>query len=201
MDARDGILDGSANCPTVRIVNHVPDPDALGRVFADPNCFSFQEMFPGGFTPQFGGLSWDASGSVRASEVDFFINDTVKASLGPDTPTEFKPGLYRQEDFNVNFDIAYDAGELAHFAAGAEVRNEGFTIEQGQSESWQFGPYAPKGSVPRPTVFWDSARLRSEVGTAGIRRSTLTSDCPMRKTATSWAEPSASSASRTSARR
>ena len=24
-------------------------------VFADPNCFSFQEMFPGGFTPQFGG--------------------------------------------------------------------------------------------------------------------------------------------------
>ena len=26
-----------------------------GAVFADPNCFSFQEMFPGGFTPQFGG--------------------------------------------------------------------------------------------------------------------------------------------------
>ena len=163
LDARDGILDGSANCPVVPIVNDVPDQTALGQVFADPNCFSFQEMFPGGFTPSFGGfyvdnsivggvrgqfrsgLSWDASVGVGTSEVDFFINNTVNASLGPDTPTEFKPGLYRQEDFNVNFDIAYELTELVHFAAGAEVRNEGFTIEQGQNESWQFGPYAPQG--------------------------------------------------------
>ena len=163
LDARDGILDGSANCPVVPIVDHVPDQAALGRVFSDPNCFSFQELFPGGFTPNFGGfyidnslvggvrgqlaggLSWDASVSVGASEVDFFINNTVNASLGPDTPTEFKPGLYRQEDFNVNLDIAYEASEFVHFAAGAEVRNEGFTIGQGQDESWQFGPYAPQG--------------------------------------------------------
>ena len=163
LDARDGVLDGSANCPVVRVVDHVPDQDALGRVFADPNCFSFQEMFPGGFTPQFGGfyvdnsivggvrgqfangMRWDASASVGTSEVDFFINNTVNASLGPDTPTEFKPGLYRQEDFNVNFDVAYEASEFVHFAAGTEFRNEGFTIEQGQAESWQFGPYAPQG--------------------------------------------------------
>ena len=45
----------------------------------------------------------------------------------------------------MNFDIAYEASEFVHFAAGAEVRNEGFTIEQGQNESWQFGPYAPQG--------------------------------------------------------
>ena len=163
LDARDGVLDGSANCPVVPIVDHVPDQDALGRVFADPDCFSFQELFPGGFTPQFGGfyidnsivgglrgqfangMRWDASASVGTSEVDFFINNTVNASLGPDTPTEFKPGLYRQEDFNVNFDVAYEASEFVHFAAGTEFRNEGFTIEQGQAESWQFGPYAPQG--------------------------------------------------------
>ena len=111
LDARDGILDGSANCPVVPIVDHVPDQAALGRVSSDPNCFSFQELFPGGFTPNFGGfyidnslvggmrgqlasgLSWDASVSVGTSEVDFFINNTVNASLGPDTPTAFKPGL------------------------------------------------------------------------------------------------------------
>ena len=163
LDAQDGILDGSAGCPVVPIVNQVPDQAALGRVFADPNCFSFQEMFPGGFTPNFGGfyidssivggvrgqfasgLRWDASVSAGTSEVDFFINNTVNASLGPDTPTEFKPGLYRQEDLNVNFDIAYEASEFVHFAAGAEVRDEGFTIEQGQEESWTFGPYAPQG--------------------------------------------------------
>ena len=163
LDAQDGILDGSAGCPVVPIVDHVPDQAALSQVFSDPNCFSFQEMFPGGFTPNFGGfyidssivggvrgqfasgLRWDASVSAGTSEVDFFINNTVNASLGPDTPTEFKPGLYRQEDLNVNFDIAYEASEFVHFAAGAEVRDEGFTIEQGQEESWTFGPYAPQG--------------------------------------------------------
>ena len=163
LDARDGILDGSANCPVVPIVSHVPDRAALDRVFADPNCFSFQEIFPGGFTPNFGGyytdssvvagirgqftggMSWDASIGLGSSEVDFFINNTVNASLGPDTPTDFNPGTYRQEDFNVNFDIAYQANEFVHFAAGTEFRNEGFTIEQGQDESWQFGPYAPQG--------------------------------------------------------
>ncbi len=100
----------------------------------------------GGIRGQFAsGLRWDASVSAGTSEVDFFINNTVNASLGPDTPTEFKPGLYRQQDLNLNFDIAYEASEFVHFAAGAEVRDEGFTIEQGQEESWTFGPYAPQG--------------------------------------------------------
>jgi iron complex outermembrane receptor protein len=104
LDAQDGILDGSANCPVVNIVNNVPDPAALAAVIANPNCFSFQELFPGGFTPQFGGdvedysvvagirgqtgggLVWDASVSTGSNEVDFFITNTVNASLGPDTP-------------------------------------------------------------------------------------------------------------------
>ena len=46
---------GTTPCPTVTITNNVPDPAALAPVRSDPNCFSFQEMFPGGFTPQFGG--------------------------------------------------------------------------------------------------------------------------------------------------
>lgn len=163
LDAQDGVLDGSAGCPAVPIVDHAPDQTALSQVFSNPNCFSFQELFPGGFTPSFGGfyidnsivggirgqfasgLRWDASVSAGSSEVDFFINNTVNASLGPDTPTEFNPGLYRQQDLNANFDIAYEASEFVHFAAGAEVRDEGFTIEQGQEESWSFGPYAAQG--------------------------------------------------------
>ncbi len=61
LDARDGVLDGSAGCPVVPIVDQVPDQAALSQVFSDPNCFSFQELFPGGFTPNFGGFV-----SVRA---------------------------------------------------------------------------------------------------------------------------------------
>ena len=61
LDAQDGVLDGSAGCPVVEIVDHVPDPVAMARVLGDPNCFTFQKMFPGGFTPQFGGDAQDAS--------------------------------------------------------------------------------------------------------------------------------------------
>jgi iron complex outermembrane receptor protein len=49
-------------CPSVKITNNVPDATALASVSANPNCFSFQEMFPGGFTPQFGGDLHDRAG-------------------------------------------------------------------------------------------------------------------------------------------
>jgi iron complex outermembrane receptor protein len=32
IDARDGVLDGSAGCPVVHVVNDVPDPAAMARV-------------------------------------------------------------------------------------------------------------------------------------------------------------------------
>ncbi len=165
LDARDGVLDGSANCPTVRITENVQDPAALGEVFADPNCFSFQELAPGGFTPRFGGtvsdlsvvsglrrsaaegLSWDASASYGAHETDFFIHNTVNASFGPDTPRNFDAGVYRQEDVNLNLDLSYAATESVNIAAGAEWRDEQFTIGAGGQPSWDVGPYAAQGFV------------------------------------------------------
>ena len=165
LDAHDGVLDGSANCPTVRITNNVPDPAALSRVFNDPNCFSFREIAPGGFTPRFGGvvndrsvvggvrgvlatgMTWDASASYGAHESDFFMENTVNASLGPETPREFKPGLYRQEDVNLNFDVTYAPTDVIHIAAGSEWRNERFSIGAGGRPSWEVGPYAAQGFV------------------------------------------------------
>ncbi len=163
LDARDGVPDGSAGCPVVPVVAARPDPAALAQVFADPNCFSFQERFPGGFTPQFGGevldaslvagvrgefaggILWDASASAGSSEADFFIYDTVNASFGPDTPTTFDPGLYRQDEIGLNVDLSYPAGERVHLAGGAEWRDERFTIGLGDEPSWRIGPYAPQG--------------------------------------------------------
>ena len=165
LDAQDGVLDGSANCPTVRITGNVPDQAALARVFEDPNCFSFREIAPGGFTPQFGGvvtdmsvvggvrgvlangLNWDASASYGAHESDFFFKNTVNASLGPETPREFDPGLYRQEDVNLNFDLSYAATDMIHIAGGTEWRNERFEIGAGGRPSWEVGPYAAQGFV------------------------------------------------------
>ena len=46
--------EGWADYPTVAIEDNVPDPAALEEVFAAPHCFSFQELFSGGFAPRFG---------------------------------------------------------------------------------------------------------------------------------------------------
>ncbi len=167
LDAQDGVLDGSANCPTVRFGGEfseiVLDPEALAQVLADPNCFTFQKLFPGGFTPQFGGdledqaivagfrgqtaggLGWDASISYGSNEVDFFIFNTVNASLGPDTPTSFDPGLYAQDELNFNFDVTYALNDQTNVAGGVEWREEEFEIGIGQIESFEIGPLATQG--------------------------------------------------------
>lgn len=163
LDAQDGVLDGSAGCPAVPIMNDVPDPTALAQVFADDNCFSFQEIFPGGFTPSFGGdvsdqslragvrgggdsgLGWDFSAGVGRNEVDFFINNTVNASLGPFTPVNFDPGAYTQLEQMLNADFTYPLTDSLFLAFGAEYRVEEFEVTVGQQESFEVGPLADQG--------------------------------------------------------
>ena len=163
LDAADGIVDGSAGCPQVPIANGVPQPEALSTVLGDPDCFSFQELFPGGFTPRFGGeltdasavaglrgqtpggLLWDLGASFGTNTVDFFIFRTVNASLGPATPTRFDPGRYRQRDLGVSLDLGYPINERVHVAGGGEWREEDFEIGLGEPASWEIGPYAPQG--------------------------------------------------------
>ena len=154
---------GAGGCPIIPIVDNVPDAAALSAVEADPNCFTLHSRFPGGFTPQFGGdlidyslvgglrgfassgLTWDASVSTGTSEINQFIFDTVNASLGYDTPTSFRPGIYRQDETNLNFDVSYPLNDRVHLASGAEWRREKFTIGAGDQPSWEIGPYATQG--------------------------------------------------------
>ena len=152
-----------AGCSPIPIIDNVPDAAALATVEADPNCFTLHSRFPGGFTPQFGGdmidysvvaglrgftgggLNWDASVNIGSTEVDQFIYDTVNASLGYDTPTSFRPGIYAQDDINLNFDVSMPVTNIVNFAAGAEWRREQFTIGAGDPDSWTIGPYAAQG--------------------------------------------------------
>ncbi len=158
-----GRLSGEGEVPVVSITDNVPDPEALQQVFDDPNLFTFQELFPGGFTPRFGAdtqdlsgviglkgsiaedLGWDLSASYGQHASDFFIKNTVNASLGPDTPTEFDPGDYIQADTNINLDLTYPLHDLIFLAAGGEYRTETFEIVEGQKESWEIGPLASQG--------------------------------------------------------
>ena len=154
---------GSANCPTVTVTDNVPDPVALRQVFDDPNCFTFREVFPGGFTPErrttaadaalVGGLrgstargfDWDLSGALGLHRTDFFTRNTINASLGPTSPNAFYVGANRQRDVNVNFDASYAVGDRVHVAAGAEWRDEQYGVRAG----WEIGPYAAQRFMGR----------------------------------------------------
>ena len=152
-----------AGCPAVPITDNVPDAGALAEVFARDECFSFQEIFPGGFTPRFGGdvsdqslvagvrgemnngLRWDFSAGLGRNEADFFINNTVNASLGPATPTSFDPGAYTQFERMLNLDFGFSPTDNTNIAFGAEHRLEEFQITVGQEESFAVGPLADQG--------------------------------------------------------
>ena len=141
-----------------------PNADMLTTILADSNCFAFNGIFPGGFTPRFGGgyvtdaaiaagvrgetengLRWDFSAGAGMNDVDFFIRNTVNASLGPATPTSFDPGDYTQVEQTINLDFGYSPTDNTNLAFGAEWRNEQFEITVGQEESFAIGPYADQG--------------------------------------------------------
>ncbi len=132
------------------------------------DLFLFNERFPGGFTPRFGadirdlslvaglrgergsGLKWDASVSAARSNIEFFIFNTINASLGPDTPTSFRPRDYIQTEVaaNLDFSHAVEVGPLASpldVAWGAEWRQETFESVAGDEASYVLGPYAEQG--------------------------------------------------------
>ena len=167
----DGIGQGG-ECAPVPIIDNKPDQEAWLQVRDDPNCFSFLKMFPGGFTPRFGGfttdesillglkgfaaetLGWSLSASYGRHHADYFIFNTVNASMGPDTPTLFNPGDYIQTDVNLNFDITYPVSDQLFLAAGLERRNEAFEIVEGQIESYLIGqPLASQGFQPATNGF------------------------------------------------
>ena len=167
----DGVGQGG-ECAPVPIIDNKPDQEAWLQVRDDPNCFSFLKMFPGGFTPRFGGfttdesillglkgvaaetLGWSVSASYGRHHADYFIFNTVNASMGPDTPTLFNPGDYIQTDVNLNFDITYPVSDQVFLAAGLERRNEAFEIVEGQIESYLIGqPLASQGFQPATNGF------------------------------------------------
>ncbi|BDX06074.1 TonB-dependent receptor [Planctobacterium marinum] len=134
------------------------------QVFSDPNCFAFNEVYPAGFTPQFGGVvkdafvvagisgelnggwEYDASLSLGYSSVDYFLNDSLNPSLGPASPTSFRPGGARQIEKGFNFDLknSLNVGfpDEVSFAAGFEWRRENYQQVAGDTASWVTGPYA-----------------------------------------------------------
>jgi len=162
---------GARTCPVVAVPATgagSSSDTALTAIKANANCFVFNQVFPGGFTPSFGGdvsdwsiasgikgttdsgTMYDVSVSVGENRADYYIENTLNGSLGPDSPTSFNPGSYVQleknfnADFSKGFPVANFASDL-NVAWGVEFREEQFTVISGNKESWEIGPYFNQG--------------------------------------------------------
>ena len=176
MTPGDGVTcDGGIDFGGTGVVNNpiaVGDPNAAARlagVFADPNCFSFLQYWPGGYTPFIkadiddiagvlgvrgeldNGLTYDVSAGAGRSSISWAMSNVPNPSLGSMTPTAFGDvGTRVQFEKSFNVDLSYPL-EVSAFASplnvavGFEWRNEEFKIEPGQLESFQAGVLADQG--------------------------------------------------------
>lgn len=134
------------------------------QVLDDPNCFAFNEVFPNGFTPSFGGLiadgfgvlgsrgeiahgwEYDVSFSLGYSDIDYQLSNSLNPSLGPKSPKEFSPGGARQLEKSLNLDLknTVDLGlyDEVNLATGFEWRYENYRQISGDEASWVMGPFA-----------------------------------------------------------
>lgn len=170
-----GDLTGAGGCPVIALRdgagNLLPYAGVGAAVAALPsNCFTFLSMFPGGFTPRFGGSledmsvvggvkgtwgtswHWDVSASYGRNDIDFTIRNTVNASLGPNQPSGllFHPGGNMQTEKGFNFDVTHDINTSFTFqplrlAMGAEWRRESFEVKAGDGPSTAIGPLTDQG--------------------------------------------------------
>ncbi|WNO61111.1 TonB-dependent receptor plug domain-containing protein [Rheinheimera sp. MMS21-TC3] len=161
---------GSGGCNNVSLAGSHDDITARVNALPD-NCFTFFSMFPGGFTPNLGGnitdtslaigakgefknsfmqgILYDFSGVVGRSESSFKLFNSVNASLGPNTPTNFDTGKYIQleKTFTADFVKFLPVGlhEDLTIAFGTQWTEESFEIVAGDQASWQVGPYVEQG--------------------------------------------------------
>ncbi len=128
------------------------------------NCQVANSIYPGGYTPAFGGtvqdqglviglrgdmdsgLTYDFSYSLGSNESAFQITNSWNPSLGITSPQAFNLGQYVQTENNFNADFSYPiavglASDL-NVAFGAEYRVEEFEIRLGDQDSWDAGDYA-----------------------------------------------------------
>ncbi len=148
---RSGVFRGDAladGTPTVKVIDLSPDGRSggcrdipirgnvprFGEVAGNgPDCFSFIDRFPGGFTPRFGGYvqdwsiafgltgdleseysllnGWyyDVSAYFGENSVDYFMINTINpqlADMRTAIPTEYRPGGVSQSEKTFNLDIS-----------------------------------------------------------------------------------------------
>ncbi len=165
--AQAGGADRTCQDVAITSANVLTQQNYIDNVANNDNCFSFNEMLPGGFTPNFGGniidtsitmgtrgefdngVMYDFSGSIGMNESSYVIYDTLNASLGPETPRDFNPGKHRQLEKTINMDfnkdLDVDSFDALMVAGGFEWHAESFEVTAGDTASFEAGPYIDQG--------------------------------------------------------
>ena len=90
------------------------------------------------------GWEGDLSLTHGGDSFHFFIDNSINASLGPDSPTSFDSGKLAFAQTTGNLDLVkhLDVGffDALSLVAGSEARHEKYSITAGQPESYEAGP-------------------------------------------------------------
>lgn len=147
---------GNATCPAGSFV--------FSNLANSQQTFNFSSIYPGGFTPRFigkvdqfysvagvkgeaeSGLTYDFSGTLARNSLSLSMTDSLSASYGPQSQTEFFFGELIQREQNVNLDLTYPL-EVGFFSpvtlsGGAEYRREEYETTVGDLQSYGAGPFA-----------------------------------------------------------
>lgn len=155
------------------------NPDTNTSVFKTTTVFpgfDLRTIYPTGFTPDEGidyldlqtvagvrhkaadDFTWDISVSYGLNNSRFFLNNSINASLGPSSPTNFNLGHMIESELDVNADAVYQwklsfLPDALNIAFGAEHRSETFQIKAGDPASSVVGPGASAGLAPASNGF------------------------------------------------
>lgn len=152
-------------CPTTVGITGCPVGGFVSQNLANTQqTFNFSTLYPAGFTPRFigvnkemfgtigykgemdSGFRYDLSASLSKNTLTLSMTDSLNASFGPQSQTEFEFGTLSQKELNVNLDLSYpvEAGLASPItlSAGAEYRRETYGATEGDAQSYAAGPFA-----------------------------------------------------------
>ncbi|MFI3488003.1 hypothetical protein U2453_30780, partial [Klebsiella pneumoniae] len=105
------------------------NPDTTTGAYRTTAIFpgwDLRSLYPVGFSPQYGNvqndlqlvgglrgeitpkLRWDVSASYGRNAIDYSLKNSINASLGPASPTDFDLGRLTQTEKNANADFNYE---------------------------------------------------------------------------------------------
>ena len=146
------------------------DAKSAGYTRLPQDARNVQSIYPNGFLPIIaptvedfsaaGGATWtvgdwDLDGSLVYGNngMDYTIENTLNASIGPSSKTQFKAGgfSYNQLVANLTGVRKFEVKDLAsplNLAIGAEARREGYEMHAGEPDSYRSGGVILSTGVP-----------------------------------------------------